>query len=387
MRSVNFLSDNEIELLYCGTEYFPALIAAIDAALYEIYFETYIFAEDETGQAVRGALMRAAARGVQVRMITDWFGTGRHQVDRLHAELVAARVEHRIFNPWFRRGMTRTHRKICVVDHGIAFVGGININDDLFCDYDHSIALAAPRWDFAVAVRGPLVAAIQTEAEAQWARQGKLGLFKRISLYRDLRKLNKAASRAVVQAGFVVRDNLRNRVTIQRAYLHALGRARKSVLLANPYFAPGRKFRRALAATAERGVEVVLLIGVGEFWLQDAVAHSFYPKLLAAGVKVVEYHKTQLHAKVAVIDDDWATVGSSNVDGLSLFLNQEANVVVKDAVFARSLRAHIEQAIADGVVVHAHEFANVGRWRRLGYGLAYMGYKLLMRIFAVGKYA
>ena len=387
MRTVNFVADNEVKLLHTGTDYFPALIGAIDAAQYEVYFETYIFAGDDTGQAVLAALMNAAGRGVQVRMITDWWGTGRRQIGSMHQQLVDAGVEHRIFNPWFKRGVTRTHRKICVVDRNIAFVGGININDDMFCDYDHSKSLSSPRWDFAVQVRGPLVAAIQQEACTQWRRLGKMGLMKRISLYNDMRKVNKIAADNMVQAGFVVRDNLRNRQTIQRAYLQALGRARKSVLLANPYFAPGRKFRRALASAAERGVEVVLLIGVGEIWLQDAVAHSFYPKLLAAGVKVVEYHKTQLHAKVAVIDDDWATVGSSNVDGLSLFLNQEANVVIKDAAFAQSLRTHIEEAIADGVVIDYADFEHVGHFRRIGYEIAFVFYKLLMRVFAVGKYA
>ncbi|HAT32813.1 MAG TPA: cardiolipin synthase ClsB [Janthinobacterium sp.] len=388
MRSVNYTASNDIKLLHCGTDYFPALIGAIDAAQSEIYFETYIFAGDDTGSAVQAALMRAAGRGVTVCMITDWFGTGNAQIRRLHTQLEQAKVQHRIFNPWFRRGVTRTHRKICVVDAACAFVGGININDDMFCDNNHSLALAAPRWDFAVLVRGPLVAAIHQEAQAQWARLGKLGLIKRINLYRELRAVNKEArAQKLMLASFVVRDNLRNRRAIQRAYLHALGHARKSVLLANPYFAPGRKFREALASAARRGVEVVLLIGVGEIWLQDAVAHSFYPKLLDAGVKVVEYHKTQLHAKVAVIDDDWATVGSSNVDGLSLFLNQEANVIVKDAAFAQSLRAHIEQAVADGVVIHKDDFAHVGRFRRLGYEAAFLAYKLLMRIFAIGKYA
>ena len=387
MRNVTFLADNEVKLLHTGTDYFPAILGAINAARYEVYFETYIFAADDTGQSVLAALKAAAQRGVQVRMITDWWGTGRRQINNMHADLVAAKVEHRMFNPWFRRGVTRTHRKICVVDREIAFVGGININDDMFCDYDHSRKLSAPRWDFAVQVRGPLVAAIQLEALTQWRRLGKMGLMKRIGLYRDMRKVNQIAAQNMVQAGFVVRDNLRNRRTIQRAYMQALGRARKSVLLANPYFAPGARFRHALAAAAERGVEVTLLIGVGEIWLQDAVAHSFYPKLLAAGVKVVEYHKTQLHAKVAVIDDDWATVGSSNVDGLSLFLNQEANVVIKDAAFALSLRQHIEAAIADGVVVNYADFEHVGRFRRIGYEIAFFAYKLAMRIFAVGKYA
>jgi cardiolipin synthase len=387
MRAVDFTADNEVQLLHCGTDYFPALVQAVEAAQHEIYFETYIFADDATGQRVLAALMAAAQRGVQVYMITDWFGTGHKAAYRMHERLTAAAVHHRIFNPWFRRGVTRTHRKICVIDRELAFVGGININDDMFADYDRNIALAAPRWDFAVAVRGPLVASIHQEAQAQWQRLGHMNLIKRIGLFNEMRKINKIARQSAVQAGFVVRDNLRNRATIQRAYLQALGRARKSVLLANPYFAPGRKFRRALASAAQRGVEVVLLIGVGDIWLQDAVAHSFYPKLLAAGVKVIEYHKTQLHAKVAVIDDVWATVGSSNVDGLSLFLNQEANVVIKDAAFAHALRQRIEQAMADGVEVHPHDFAHVGHIRRIGYEMAYIGYSMLMRIFAVGKYA
>lgn len=387
MRSVNYVAHNDIKLLHCGTDYFPALINAIDNAKSDIYFETYIFAGDETGTQMLDALMRAAGRGVLVCMITDWYGTGFRRINAMHAQLEAAKVHHRIFNAWFRRGVTRTHRKICVVDRDVAFVGGININDDMFCDYDHSVSLSAPRWDFAVQVRGPLVDVIHKEAQVQWSRLGKMNLLKRINLYREMRAVNRALAANPVMAGFVVRDNLRNRRTIQSAYLHALGHAKKSVLLANPYFAPGRKFRHALASAAQRGVDVVLLIGVGEIWLQDAVAHSFYPKLLDAGVKVVEYHKTQLHAKVAVIDDDWATVGSSNVDGLSLFLNQEANVVIKDAAFAKNLRQHIELAIADGVVIHKDDFAHIGRFRRFGYEAAFFAYKVIMRIFAMGQYA
>ena len=384
MRTVNFVPDNAVTLLHSGQELFPALIAAIDAAQYDVYFETYIFAADTVAVSVQAALMRAAERGVHVRMITDWFGTGHGQVSRMDVELAKAGVKHRVFNPWFKRGVTRSHRKICVVDRNIAFVGGININDDMLCDYDVTQPLPAPRWDFAVQVTGPLVSLIHEEVQAQWARLGRLSLLRRMKLMREMRKVRKAASESPVLAGFVVRDNWRNRRTIQRAYLQALGRARRSVLMANPYFAPGRKFREALAQAARRGVEVKLLIGVGEFWLQDMVARSFYPKLLASGVQVIEYRKTQLHAKVAVVDDDWATVGSSNCDGLSLFLNQEANVVVKDAAFARTLRQQMEQGILDGVQVYAEDFANAGWLRRFGYGAAYLFYKFTMRIFDLG---
>jgi cardiolipin synthase len=384
MRSVHFVPHNDITLLYCGVEFFPALISAIDDARFDIHFETYIFGDDEIGDEVQAALLRAAGRGVHVYMITDWFGTGNAKIKRMNAELGAGGVHHRVFNPWFGRGVTRTHRKICVIDRSIAFVGGINVNDDWYKDYDPQVRLPAPRWDFAVQVQGPLVARIHREAQAQWARLGKMNLFRRIGLYREMRRSATAATERPVMAAFVVRDNLRNRRTIQRAYLQALGKARKSVLLANPYFAPGRKLREALARAAARGVDVTLLIGVGEFALQDAVAHSFYPKLLAHGVKVVEYRRTQLHGKVAVVDDDWATVGSSNCDGLSLFLNQEANVVVRDAAFADSLRRHILQGIADGVVIRLEDFENEGWLRRFGYGAAYLFYRFLMRVFDIG---
>lgn len=384
MRSITYVANNDITLLETGQQLFPAMIAAIDAARQDILFETYIFAEDEVARGIEAALIRAAERGLKVRVLVDWFGTGHRACCRRAEAFAAAGVYYRVFNPWFKRGIARTHRKITVVDGELAFVGGININDDMLCDYEPHRPLPAPRWDFAVCVRGPLVAQIDFEAKAQWMRAGRLDLLSRIGLFRETRRAPPTEGARPMRAAFVVRDNLRNRRTIQRAYLQAIGQARKSVLLANPYFAPGRKFREALARAARRGVDVTLLIGVGEFRMQDAVARSFYPKLLAAGIKVVEYRKTQLHAKIAVVDDDWATVGSSNCDGLSLFLNQEANIVVRNAAFARAVRAHIERGIADGEVVHMEEFEGMGWMRRMRYEMAYLLYKLVMRIFAIG---
>ena len=384
MRSITLVANNDITLLETGIALFPAMLEAIHRAQYDIYFETYIFADDATGRAVEEALVQAGLRGVRVRVVTDWFGTGRKQCTRLGIAFAAAGVRFRAFNPWFRRGVARTHRKITVIDREIGFVGGININDDWYCDYDAARRLPAPRWDFAVQVRGPLVATIHHEMQAQWARVGRLGLMKRIGLFRELRRQGPTDGDRPMQAAFIVRDSLRNRHTIQRAYLQAIGRAKKSILLVNPYFAPGHKFRKALAVAGERGVEVKLLIGVGEFTLQDMVARSFYPKLLDAGVKVYEYRRTQLHAKVAVIDDDWSTVGSSNCDGLSLFLNQEANIVVKDEQFASTMRARILHGITDGTPICREEFAHVGPVKRAGYEIAYFFYKLTMRIFAIG---
>lgn len=385
MRSVNFSADNNIVLLHNGAAFFPALIAAIDAARVEIYLETYIFSLDETGVLVRDALQRAAARGVIVNVISDWLGTGIKHSRLLQTTLHAAGVHHRSFNPWFKRGVARSHRKLCVVDRYVAFVGGLNIIDDLYSDDSRRTPLPAPRWDFAVALSGPLVDVIHEEMQDQWVRIGQMKLLARWENFKKMRASREVQVYGAALAGLVVRDNWRNRRTIQRAYLQALGRARESAYLTNPYFAPGRKLRRALEAAAARGVRVTLLLGVGQFMMQDAVAHSFYPKLLEAGVRIVEYGKTQLHAKVAVVDDEWATVGSSNYDGLSLFVNQEANVVISDAAFARYLRTEIEAGIADGTPVNMQEFASSPWYKKLWYGAAFLLYRGVIHIITLGK--
>ena len=387
MHPVGFVAGNQLTLLQSGADFFPALLAAFDAATIEIHLETYIFADDPTGRRVRDALIRAAQRGVVVYVITDWIGTGRLQSRLLDNALREGGVQHRSFNPWFRRGLARTHRKVCVVDRQRAFIGGLNINDDLLSDDDAHVPLPAPRWDFAVEISGPLVKVIHREAEAHWIRLGNLKLKLRWELFKEIRLRTSAPSGDGALAALVIRDNLRNRRTIQRATVRALTLAQHSAVLATPYFAPGRHLRDALAKAALRGVDVTLLLGVGQFRLQDAVAHSFYPKLLKSGVRVIEYRRTQLHAKVAVVDNDWATVGSSNYDGLSLFVNQEANVVVKDGTFATILREHIDRALTDSVVINADDFSHIGRAERIWYGMAYFLYRGILRLATLGRYS
>lgn len=387
MRSVLYTADNHIALLHCGAEYFPALEEAFDAARVEIYLETYIFAADRTGERIKAALQRAAARGVVVNVIVDWHGTGNAQSKRIKQELSGAGAHCRIFNPWFTHGLTRTHRKLCVVDRHVAFVGGLNINDDLHDDEDDTVPLPSPRWDFAVRIMGPLVAAVHRELEAQWARMGRLNLRLRWELLRPVRKTAAQEMGTQAMAGLVVRDNLRNRRTIQRAYLQALGHAKSGALLASPYFAPGRKLRVALAAAATRGVDVTLLLGMGQFRLLDAVTRSYYPPLLRSGVKIVEYRKTHLHGKVGVIDNQWSTVGSSNYDGFSLLINHEANVVVSDGVFALALRRHIEAAVADGVPMKLEDFSSIPWYKRVFYSSMYLVYMATMRVIAWRHYS
>ena len=387
MRTASYSHGNQLSLLHQGEQFFPALISACDRALSEIYIETYIFALDPTGLRVKAALLRAVRRGVSVQLVVDWLGTGDDTIAQLRAELEPAGVRLLVFNPWFQRGIVRMHRKIAVIDQRIAFLGGLNINDDWITDDGSAEPLPAARWDFAVSVTGPLVQTIHAEVLAQWQRLGPRPLRTRLESFRQYVS-SRQAWRAVevAEAAFVVRDNLRNRKAIQRALLQALGRARSSALLVTPYFAPGRKLRKAMVHAAQRGVEVVLLIGVGQFAMQDAVAQSFYPRLVRAGVRIVEYRRTQLHGKLAVIDGEWATVGSSNFDGLSLFVNHEANIVVRDVGFAASLQGMIRAAVAEGVTITDDDVARLSLPRRLWNRFAYGLYRVVLQALTLGSY-
>lgn len=378
-----FSHENDLTLLYLGAEYFTALIAAIDAARREVAIETYIFEADDAGQNVSAALQRAAQRGVAVRVITDGVGTSRRLP--LAAEWRDSGVMHRIYNPrlFGKFGFSRTHRKLAVIDHEVAFVGGINIIDDY--NAGGGVRMSDPRWDFAVQCRGPIVAEIAIAFHIQWLRlaPGYLGTPFR---HRRRGQRGRLHSSVVGQAAFVARDNLHNRRSVEKAYLMALGRARHEVWLANPYFVPGRRLRRALTQAALRGVAVHLLIGRKEFRLLDTAVPWLYAKMLEAGVRIGEYDMRQLHGKVAVVDDVWATVGSSNLDALSLFLNHEANVVFLDDPVVIQLRDHIRKAFAEARLIDAARYGERSAWRRFRQWAAYRLYRLAMKVLTRGKY-
>jgi cardiolipin synthase len=188
-----------------------------------------------------------------------------------------------------------------------------------------------------------------------------------------------------MEAMLVLRDNFRFRREIENQYLRAIGRARREVLIANAYFFPGRRMRQALKAAAASGVRVRLLLqGRVEYRLQHWASQAMYDELLRAGIEIVEYRPSFLHAKVAVIDD-WATVGSSNIDPFSLLLAREANVVVEDAGFAAQLRRRIVAAIEEGGVPVARSRHAVRAWpMRLVHGMSYLLLRLGVAISGAG---
>jgi len=383
--SLIFHGGNRLTLLRAGAEYFPALEAAFAAAKYEIHLQTYIYQDDATGRLITEALCAAARRGVVVRLMVDGFGARDMSltlIERLHAAGVRRMVFRPLLSPWSLRDhrLRRMHRKLVVVDGRVGFVGGINIIDDL--DTPRQVP---PRYDYAVQVEGPLVPAMREAAARLWA------LVAWASLKRSMRVRPSFpvddAPKGGQRAALVVRDNLRHRDDIEDAYLEAIGRARDEIIIANAYFFPGRRFRRALVEAAQRGVRVVLLLqGRVEYLLLHYASRALYGTLLDSGVQIFEYHRSFLHAKVAVIDGQWATVGSSNIDPFSLLLAREANVVADDRGFAAELRKSLHQAMEEGATaVLPQRWAHQPLWKRVPIWLSYGLTRFLMGVVGYGR--
>ena len=339
-----FVPGNKVTLLQNGEAYFSAIEAAFDRARYEIYLETYIYQNDATGRRIADALTRAARRGIKIYTLIDGYGSKdlpRSLLDRLRSDGMKTLIFRPQLYPWtlHRKSLRRMHRKTVVVDREIAFVGGINIIDD-----DEAVGNMATRYDYAVAVEGPLVDVIRLSAQRLWSKVAWMSLHKGTGRSRELPEPNFTGGS--MSAAFLIRDNFRHRRDIEAAYLRAIKLADSEIILAHAYFLPGRNFRHALIDAAARGVRVVLLLqGKMEYFLEHYGSRALYGHFLDTGIEIYEYRKSFLHAKVAVIDGHWATVGSSNIDPFSLFLSREANVVVNDANFATIMMQSLKKAI------------------------------------------
>ncbi|HKW37679.1 MAG TPA: cardiolipin synthase ClsB [Burkholderiales bacterium] len=368
--AARFTNGNRLRLLRAGAEYFPALEAALGEAKETVFLETYIYAGDATGRRITRALCDAASRGVTVHVLVDGFGAKdmpgdfAMELGAAGARLLAFRPEVWRF-PWRRERLRRMHRKLAAIDDRTAFIGGINVIDDADTPRQRP-----PRYDFAAMIEGPLVGEVRHEAERLWNRVAlaRLSPEWRVRIHGD-----PPPPRGRQRAALVVRDNLRHRRSIENAYLEAMDAASGEIIIANAYFFPGTRFRRALVRAAARRVRVVLMLQARvEYVALYYATRALYGALLEAGVEIYEYRRSFMHAKVAVVDGRWATVGSSNIDPFSLLLAREANVVVEDERFAGELRGLLLEDMARGArVVRARHWSRQPLWRRIPYWIAY----------------
>ena len=330
-------SGNRVRLLENGEAYFPAVFKAIRAARHEVIIETFIVFEDKVGLELHAVLIEAARRGVQVDVLVDGFGSS-DLTPAFNASLAEAGVRLRSFDPAARilgiraNVLRRMHRKLIVIDGTLAFAGGINFSADHLADFGPEA-----KQDYAVELEGPIVQDIHRYVTAA------------IRPHRDQdadRSVPASPADGAAEAMLVVRDNDRHRDDIEREYRAAIRNARKQVIVANAYFFPGYRLLRELRRAARRGVDVHLILqGEPDLPIAKRAAELLYDHLQRDGVHVHEYCKRPLHAKVAVVDDDWSTVGSSNLDPLSLALNLEANVILRDRAFADCLRSRLQHLI------------------------------------------
>ncbi len=333
-------SGNQVELLENGEAYFPKVFQALRQARREILLETFILFEDKVGHELQRILIEAAQRGVKVVVSLDGFGCGELSAGFL-GELAEAGVTVQMFDPasktlgirtnWFRR----LHRKIVVVDATVGFIGGINFSADHLGDFGPEA-----KQDYAVQVIGPAVADLHHFALAQSGRQ--------VRTRRGWRRRQQRPSAWSSEHGdglvrLIYRDNLQHRDDIEEAYIHALSKAQNRAVIANAYFFPGYRLLREIRNAARRGVHVQLIMqGQPDVLLAKLAARMLYDYLLKDGVVIHEYCQRPLHGKVALVDDEWSTVGSSNLDPLSLALNLEANVLIRDRAFNQQLYERLE---------------------------------------------
>lgn len=355
-------SGNRIKLLENGDQYYPAVFAAIEKAQSRVLLETFIWFEDNVGRKLHSVILRAAQRGVHIEVLLDGYGSP-DLSDEFVGELTSAGVVFRYYDPrppllGMRTNIfRRMHRKIVVVDDQVAFVGGINYSAEHMSDYGPEA-----KQDYAVQVEGPVVQDIlQFVVENLPGKAAVRRWWKRRHRAEENTKPGEA------QALFVWRDNEEHRDDIERHYLKMLTNARREVIIANAYFFPGYRLLHAMRNAARRGVRVKLIVqGEPDMPIVTVGARLLYNYLVKGGVEIYEYRRRPLHGKVALMDDHWVTVGSSNLDPLSLSLNLEANLIIHDREFNQTLRDNLTAIIAEDCVRVDESMVPKRTWWNLG---------------------
>ncbi len=321
---------NNVALLENGDELFPRMLKVIEQARYEILLETFIWFDDPVGQKIKQALIDASQRGVWISVLVDGYGS--HYLPRAFIDqLTEAGIRFYVHDPqpkWLMVRLNifkRMHRKLLVADGRVAFIGGINLAYNQTSDFGPDF-----KQDYAAELQGSIVTTIR-EFLHQAVQEYTTEELRFVDIP-EASRADQSAGDAVIR--FASRDNKNHKTDIEQQFLRRMRAAKNHITIANPYFFPGYRMLRELRQAARRGVKVRLLVqGKLGSPLAKRAARTLYDFLVESGVEVYEYWERQLHGKIAAIDDDWATVGSSNLDPLSLSLNLEANVFVLDSNF------------------------------------------------------
>ena len=341
-QNLRFTDGNRVDLFDNGHEGLSAMLAAIETASHYVHLETYIFRSDATGRRFLDALTRGARRGASVRLIYDALGS-RGLDDGALEPLRAAGADLVAFNPIYRlrprfAPRRRDHRKILVVDGEVAFTGGLNIGDE----YQQGLERGTGWRDAHLEIRGPAVRELEAVFLESWFRADGPDLPWQAFLGAP------AIERGDVRCGVLADGPVYRRRRMRDLLVSALENAAIDVKLGTPYFAPGRRLIEALSAASQRGVAVdLMLAGRTDHPILRRAARTILPRLLDCGVRVHEYGRSMMHAKVGVFDGQWAIIGSSNLDRQSFQHSYEVNVIIEGGEIPMRLRQRFELDVAD----------------------------------------
>jgi cardiolipin synthase len=323
------LGGNRIGTLLNGDQIFPAMLEAIHGATRTIAFETYIYWSGEIGEQFADALSERARAGVKVHVLLDWVGSGKAKQEYLD-QMKESGVEVEKYHPlhWYHlaRINNRTHRKILVVDGRVGFTGGVGIADKWTGnaqDPDH--------WrDSHFKLEGPAVAQMQAAFMDNWMKTRSRVLHGE-EYFPELPQVGKSYAQVFKSSPREGSESVR------LMYLLSIASARRRILIANSYFVPDDLSIETLVTARKRGVDVEIVVPGTKIdsELTRKASRARWGDLLGAGVEIYEYQPTMYHCKVMVVDDLWVSVGSTNFDNRSFRLNDEANLNVFDADFAR----------------------------------------------------
>jgi cardiolipin synthase len=354
------VAGNAVRLLKDAAENYPAWLAAIESAERKVYFENYIFRDDEIGLEFSAALQRKARAGVSVRLIYDWFGGFGKTSRRFWRALRDAGVEVRCFNrPQFMspvESFKRDHRKMIAVDGRVGFVTGLCIGQEWIGDRERGIE---PWRDTGIEVRGPALCDIERAFAEVWAATGA-----------PLQPAELVCREDIADAGDVslrIVANAPGTTGIFRLDQLIAAAARRTLWLTDAYFAGIPPYVQALKAAALDGVDVRLLVpGASDIPILRPLSQTGYRPLLEAGIRVFEWKGTMLHAKTAVSDGRWSRVGSSNLNIASWIGNYELDAVIEDERFAAVLEETYVADLGNSVEIVLHPRRRRALWPKVG---------------------
>jgi cardiolipin synthase len=341
--------------------------AALDAARGRVWLSTFIYESDALGRDFGERLVRAAARGVDVRLLYDSCGSSAADPE-FFAELAQRGVGVKCYRPWrisrFWRYFPRDHGRLLLIDE-LAFTGGVNWRNDWW-----PAARGGGDWhDVSVAVLGPCVADFRVAYEQRWREADTLGA------------VVDHVTPELEPDVELIADSPASLPVIFERLCERIGRARDRIWIENSYCVPPRPLLRALRAAVMRGVDVKLLQPAHtDLPIVQTITRGDYRAWIEAGLRVYEYEPRVMHAKFAVIDDDWGTVGSFNAISPGLWWANETNLVVRDVGFARALERVFEIDLSQSTAIDTAWLARQRVWRRLWRAFAIFVYRCLERV-------